>query len=120
MKQFIIILFSFIISSSAFCSDPTSVNFCNNTINTISLTDLLNCNELTVNDATYSIQSLKLGFEANGNYYEQNITGSIIPQTFLTNIQTYSPDKIYIEDIILVDGNNITKPIKGFTIVVTN
>lgn len=120
MKYFITLITTLLISFNAYCSDPTTVYFCANTTNIITLTDLLNCNELTVNDATYNIQSLKLGFEANGSYYEQIITGNTIPQTFIDYIQSYSPVKIYMENIILTDSNNQTKNLKPLTFKVTN
>lgn len=116
MKQFIIILFSFIISSSAYCSDPTTVNFCNNTSNSISIVDLLNCNELTINNPDFTIVSVKIGFEANGNYYEQNITGTSIPQSFLDNIQNNTPDKLFFDEIIIQNQSSETKKIKAYSI----
>lgn len=116
MKQFIIILFSFIISSSAYCSDPTTVNFCNNTSNSISIIDLLNCNELTINNPDFTIISVTIGFDVNEDYLEQNITGTSIPQSFLDAVQNNTPDKLYFEEIIIQNGNGETKKIKGYSI----
>jgi hypothetical protein len=120
MKHFLSILISSLISFNAFSADPTTINFCTNTTNTIEQAELLNCNELTVNNATYNIQSLTIGFEANGNYYEQTITGNVIPQSFLNNIQTYSPSVLFIENIILIDNNNQEKELKPIRVKVTN
>lgn len=120
MKQIFLLTTTLLLSISAYCSDPTTINFCNNSSNTIDMADLLNCNELTVNNTIYSIQSLKLGFEENGNFHQTTLNGNIIPQTLLNDIQTYSPDKIYIEDIILVDSNNQEKSLKSVIIKITN
>ncbi|TXB65324.1 hypothetical protein FRY74_07840 [Vicingus serpentipes] len=120
MKLFLILLFTTIFSIRSYCSDPTTINFCANTSNTIALTDLLNCNELVVSNATFSVQTLKIGFTVNGNYYEQTITGNTIPQTFINNIQTYQPNLLYIEDIVLIDSNNQEKNLKPIKIKVSN
>lgn len=114
------LLISFIFSLPAYCSDPTVVNFCTNTTNSIVLADLLNCNEVMVNDQSWSVQTLKLGFEANGTYYDQIITNNIIPQAFLNQIQTLSPDKIYMKDIKLINANNEEKSLKNKTIKIIN
>jgi hypothetical protein len=120
MKYFIALIATLFYSFNAYCSDPTTLNFCTNTSNTITLTDLSNCNEFIVSDAAFNVQTLKIGFTVNGNYYEQTITGNTIPQTFVNNIQTYQPNLLYIEDIVLIDSSNHTKNLKPIKIKVTN
>lgn len=120
MKYFIALITSLFFSFNAYCSDPTTLNFCTNTTNTITLTDLSNCNEFIVSDPTFTVQTLTIGFMANGNYYEHLITGNAIPQAFITDVQNYSPEQITIENIILVDSNNQEKNLKPLMFKVTN
>lgn len=120
MRYFSLLITSFILSITAYCSDPVTVNFCNNTTNIITLTDFLNCNEITVNDASWTVKSFTINYEMNGNMIEENVIGSAISSNFQNSVQTNSPNQLFIENVILVDANNVEKPLKSATFKLVN
>jgi len=120
MKYFLLLIAGFILSINTYCSDPVIVNFCNNTTSTINITDFLNCNEVVVNDASWTVKSFTISYKMNGNIIEENIIGNTIPSNFQNGVQTNSPNQLFIENVILVDANNVEKPLKSTAFKLVN
>lgn len=80
----------------------------------------MNCNEVTVNDANWTIKSFTISYELNGILHEEDVIGSTIPSAFQNDVQSNAPNQISIKDIVLENASNTEKPIKSITIKLMN
>jgi hypothetical protein len=109
MKKLILSIAAVVISTSMFANKDVEVSLCANT-NSIKIKELRYCRELTLNNEKYKIFSFKLGFtkEMDGDsmYIEFGGVSEKIEDSFCENFKTYTPDKLYLEDVIVVNENN--------------
>lgn len=124
MKKLFLILASVIISISVYADKDVEASLCWHD-KTISITELRSCSEITLNNNAYKIFSYKLGFTMpNGNgkqkdYIEFTGVDEKIIESFTEKFKDYTPEKLYLEEIIAVDKNNEKYKLENVVIIVT-
>ena len=118
MKYFIPLITTLFISFNAYCSDNVIASLCNNST-TISQSDLLSCNELTLNSTDWSVQSFTISFLVDGTPNSIVVIGNELNSVIHNSIVEHSPSFIYIEKIILTNVANEEKTLKPFKVKLT-
>ncbi|MCB9361196.1 MAG: hypothetical protein H6587_08580 [Flavobacteriales bacterium] len=122
MKKLTLTLFAALISISMFADKDVEASLCWHD-KTISITELRNCSEITLNNEAYKIFSYKLGFvhkhDNTQDYIEFTGVDKNINTSFTEKFKDYTPEKLYLEEIIVVDKNNEKYKLENVVIIVT-
>lgn len=109
MKKLILSIAAVVISTSMFANKDVEASLCSKT-NSISKSELLNCREITLNNAKYKIWSYKLGYEHKHDntkdYFEFTGVSEKIEDGFMARLKNYTPDVLYLEQVIVVNEKN--------------
>lgn len=123
MKKLALSIAAIVISASTFAHKDVEASLCSNTTS-ISINDLQNCNEVTLNNSAYKIWSYKLGFvipqsDGTKDYTEFTGVSEKIIDSFIEKLRTVKPDKLYLEEVIVVNEKNEKFKLDPITIEVT-
>src|SRR5690606_33495624 len=98
MKKLIFLIVAVAVSTYMFANKDVEASLCSKT-NSISKSELLNCSEITLNNAKYKILSYKIGFshkhDDTQDYIEFSGDSEKIVEKFTDSIKQYSPDMLY-------------------------
>lgn len=115
MKKLSLITVVLMLTITAFAQNDLKVNFCSKAANEIKIIDLINCKIISVNNPDYKVASYSLGFAVGNDYKEMKIEDHAITEKVVDFLKKYSPDFIYIEQIVLINkqGEKMnTEPVK--------
>ena len=124
MKKLILTLAATFISVSMYADKDVEASLCWHD-KSISITELRSCSKITLNNDTYKIFSYRLGFtipNGDGNkrdYIEFTGVDDNILNSFTDKFKDYTPEKLYLEEIIAVDENNEKYKLENVVITVT-
>ena len=114
MKNLLFILLTSIAFTSVNAQTNLAVTVCENAGVTstnkeaievnISQEKLLKCNELLSNDAAWKVNSFVFAIHIEGSMYEMKGAGNMLSKRMIALITKYNPEKIYLEKIKLVKG----------------
>ncbi|HRN42495.1 MAG TPA: hypothetical protein PK649_10555 [Vicingus sp.] len=110
MKNLILSAIAILTSLSTFANKDCEASLCANT-QEINKKELNFCKEIVLTNENYKVWSFKLGYtktndDGTTNYIEFNGISNKIEESFLENFKTFTPEKLYLEEIIVVDENN--------------
>ena len=111
MKKILITLISVFVLSTAYAQSNATVSMCNAAVKsekvntaTLTLEELLKCNQLTSTDKTHYIQSFTFSIKtANNTVHEIKTDGNKLNEKMIALIKEHKSEKIYIENIITVN-----------------
>jgi hypothetical protein len=114
MKRYLLLLPILLISLTSSAQSGIGINFCENTKlksteTTLTLKQLLECAELTVNNKNYTIYSYTVTINLSGVIKKLMISGNKFSDKLTASIKKDKPNKIYFEEVLLMDekGNKI-------------
>mgnify|MGYP006921588532 CR=1 FL=1 len=111
MKKILIALISVFVLSTAFAQSNATVSMCNAAVKsekvntaTLTLEELLKCNQLASIDKTHYIQSFTFSIKtANKTVHEIKTDGNKLTEKMIALIKEHKPEKIYLEDIVVIN-----------------
>ncbi|MCC7331654.1 MAG: hypothetical protein IT232_03505 [Flavobacteriales bacterium] len=120
MKRIILSFTVLIITTFAHANNDVELTLCSKS-SSITIEELKTCKEVVLTNDKFTIFSYKIGYEnKKAKYYiEFNCVSKEINAEFLEDLIRVAPDKIYIEQIIVVDadGNKLNLGYKIFKLV---
>jgi len=102
----------------AFAEKDVEASLCWHT-ESISIVDLRSCKTITLNNEKYKVFSYKLGFTKDKDLIEFNGVSEVIIDNFLDEFKDFIPEKLYLEDIVVVDEKNEKFKLEHLIITVT-
>ena len=133
MKKLTLTIVAAIISTCLFANNDLEASICNlpstNSITksgktfrtvTISKTAFSNCQQLTLNDKNWKVKSFSVGMTSNKNYHVIHQFDGTLSEKIHKKIKEFSPEKIYIEEIVLINENKEVKEISNFTVIISD
>ena len=114
MKKALIFLSILVISLTSHAQSGIGINFCETlqttpNVTTLTIKQLIECSELTVNNKNYSLDSYSVTIPVSGDVKVLAILGNKFTEKLTSTLKKYNPSKIYFEQVILMDekGNKI-------------
>lgn len=114
MKKALVLFSILALALTSYAQSGIGINFCGKTQaksnkTTLTINQLLECAELTVNNGNYNIYSCKAVVSLDGDVKTIELKGEKFSEKLIKNIKKIKPNKIYFETIILIDhmGNKI-------------
>tara|TARA_B100000809_G_C15010044_1_gene484633 strand:- start:153 stop:524 length:372 start_codon:yes stop_codon:yes gene_type:complete len=123
MKKSTLILAIMFLSIGMFATNDIEVSLCDNKISktkVINREALSRCNELTLNSQDWKIKSFSLGYLGEGNYIESILSENTISEKVATSLKKYSPSKIYIEKIVIVNRKGEEKRLEAISLKISD
>jgi len=114
MKKALIFFAVLVISLTSHAQSGIGINFCTPlqttpNVTTLTIKQLLDCSELTVNNKNYSLDSYSVTIPVSSDVKVLTILGNKITEKLTSTLKKYNPSKIYFEQVVLMDekGNKI-------------
>tara|TARA_B100000809_G_scaffold252685_1_gene287676 strand:- start:4388 stop:4765 length:378 start_codon:yes stop_codon:yes gene_type:complete len=114
MKKILTLLAVLVLSLTTYAQSGIGIFLCENTqekpnVTTLTITQLTTCSELTVSNKNYSLGSYSATMAVGGDVRVLTVIGNKISEKLKSSIKKYKPNKIYFEQIVLIDekGNKI-------------
>jgi len=117
MKKIALSLFAVIISVSLFAGNDIKVSFCSGG-SKITLKELSICKVLTVSSDDWKIKTATIGFAIGDDFKSIKVVGDKISDKLYHNLKSSSSDKIYIEQIVLVNSKGEEMKLGAQTITI--
>ena len=118
MKVFFSLIIAFFLTTSAFAADDIKLTLCANTTDSLTIIDIVNCNDLLTNHQNWTVKSFTVSFEVNGTEYNYDVVGFNFNSQIHQAIQNLSPTKILIRKVILIGATNNEREMGGIKITV--
>jgi len=103
MKKLSLTTLVLVLSFTAFAQKDLKVEFCSKSANEIKIIDVINCKIISVNSPDYKVASYSIGFMNGKDYRELKIEDHAITEKVIDALKKYTPDLIYIEQIVLIN-----------------
>jgi len=114
MKKILTLLAVLVLSLTTYAQSGIGIFLCENTptksnVTTLTIAQLTTCSELTVSNKNYSLGSYSATMAVAGDVRVLTVIGNKISENLKSSIKKYKPNKIYFEQIVLIDekGNKI-------------
>ena len=119
MKKIILAIIAVVINITIYANDDLKMHFCDGNSKTISEKELLECDKVTLNSDVWKIKSFYIGYTVGGDFKSVKVAGDKFPESISHSIKAHSPDKIFFEKILLINGNGEEKEMPTQVIIIT-
>ena len=118
MKVFFSLLVASFLTTSVFAADDIKLTLCLNTTYSLTINEIVGCNDLLTNHQDWTVKSFTVSFEVSGTEYNYNVTGFNFTQQIHQAIQSLSPSKIVIDRVVIINASNYERKMGGIDVTV--